>query len=133
MIPTIKVSSNAIVSPTSGDAKNFTNVVIYTVTAQDQTTQTYGVRVVKAPAPAQTESECNEFSPCSKTYDGQKCVSISNLNSGAYKWYSSSSYACNSSKESSGATLTCNGETYICDCSTGCIWVSCTGTFPPQQ
>jgi len=48
--PTIAVSANAAVSPLTGAAQNFTNPVIYTVTAEDSTTQNYTVTVTVAAA-----------------------------------------------------------------------------------
>ncbi|SBW00519.1 exported hypothetical protein [uncultured Eubacteriales bacterium] len=45
LIPTITVSANATVSPTSGRAQDFTDPVTYTVTAENGTTQTYTVTV----------------------------------------------------------------------------------------
>jgi hypothetical protein len=50
LTPTIAVSPGATVSPASGVAKDFTNPVAYTVTAQDTvTTQAYTVTVTVAP------------------------------------------------------------------------------------
>lgn len=46
LVPTIVVSSKARISPNSGVAQNFTNSVIYTVTAENNSTQAYTVRVV---------------------------------------------------------------------------------------
>ncbi len=43
--PTIAVSKNAGVSPASGAARNFTNPIVYTVTAENGETQTYTVTV----------------------------------------------------------------------------------------
>jgi len=43
--PTIEISQNATVSPLSGAAQDFTNSVIYTVTAQNGATQKYNVTV----------------------------------------------------------------------------------------
>ena len=45
LTPTISVSGNATVSPLSGVAQDFTNPVIYSVTAQDGSTQNYTVTV----------------------------------------------------------------------------------------
>ncbi|MBD2754032.1 LamG-like jellyroll fold domain-containing protein [Spirosoma validum] len=45
LVPTIAFSAKATVSPTSGQVQNFTNPVIYTVTAEDGSTQTYEVAV----------------------------------------------------------------------------------------
>jgi len=45
LVPTITVSEKATVSPASGISQNFTNPVIYTVTAEDGTTVTYTVTV----------------------------------------------------------------------------------------
>ncbi|MDP4094008.1 MAG: DUF5018 domain-containing protein [Bacillota bacterium] len=46
--PTITISEKAVVSPTSGTEKDFTKPVVYTVTAQDETTQDYTVTVTVA-------------------------------------------------------------------------------------
>jgi hypothetical protein len=45
LVPTITVSPLANVSPASGEAQNFTNPVVYTVTAQDGSTAQYTVTV----------------------------------------------------------------------------------------
>ena len=45
LTPSITVSDNATISPTTGTAQDFTNPVTYTVTAQDNTTQNYIVTV----------------------------------------------------------------------------------------
>ncbi len=45
LVPTITISEKAIVDPASGAAKDFTNPVIYTVTAEDGSTVTYTVTV----------------------------------------------------------------------------------------
>ena len=49
LTPTISVSANATVSPTSGTSKNFTHPVIYTVTAQDNSAQNWTVKCIVAP------------------------------------------------------------------------------------
>lgn len=50
LVPTISVSSGATVSPNTGVAQNFTNPVVYTVTAQDGvSTQVYTVTVTVTP------------------------------------------------------------------------------------
>ena len=46
LIPTITVSSDATISPSSGIAQNFTSSVEYTVTAQDGTDQIWTVTVI---------------------------------------------------------------------------------------
>lgn len=43
LTPNIQVSDNATISPASGTAQNFTNNVVYTVTAQDGSTQEWTV------------------------------------------------------------------------------------------
>jgi hypothetical protein len=48
LVPTITVSDFATVSPASGVSEDFTTPVIYTVTAQDGTTQQYTVSVTVA-------------------------------------------------------------------------------------
>jgi hypothetical protein len=69
LVPTIAVSAKANVSPASGEAKDFTGPVVYTVTAEDGSTVTYTVTVSLAtgiddplsgrlklyPVPARTE------------------------------------------------------------------------------
>ena len=50
LTPTISVSDNATVSPLSGVAQDFTNPVIYSVTAQDGSTQNYTVTVTSVSA-----------------------------------------------------------------------------------
>lgn len=45
LVPTIVVSEGATVSPASGEAQDFTNPVIYTVTALNGTTATYTAKV----------------------------------------------------------------------------------------
>ena len=47
IIPTIGVSTAATINPASGVAQDFTNVVSYTVTAQDGTTQLWSVSVIQ--------------------------------------------------------------------------------------
>jgi formylglycine-generating enzyme required for sulfatase activity len=60
LTPTITVSPDATVDPVSGAARDFTNPVNYTVTAQDGTTQkTYAVTVTNAP---NTACDINTFS-----------------------------------------------------------------------
>ena len=51
LIPTI-VHTGAGVSPPSGEAQNFTNPMVYTVTAADTSTQDYTVTVIVAPSDA---------------------------------------------------------------------------------
>ncbi len=50
LVPTIGVSPLATVSPLSGIPYDFTNPVVYTVTANDSSTQAYTVTVVKSAA-----------------------------------------------------------------------------------
>ena len=45
LIPTISISDNATIYPNSGTVQNFTNPVIYTVTAQDGSIEDYTVTV----------------------------------------------------------------------------------------
>ena len=47
LIPTIGLSPKATISPSSGISQNFTNTVIYTVTAEDGSSQKYEVKVEK--------------------------------------------------------------------------------------
>ncbi|MFH1129592.1 MAG: immunoglobulin-like domain-containing protein [Patescibacteria group bacterium] len=50
LMPSITVSNFAYVNPNTGIAKDFTNPVTYTVTAQNGSTQSYVVTVIKATA-----------------------------------------------------------------------------------
>lgn len=52
LVPTITVSPDATVSPTSGTAQNFSSPATYTVTAQDSTSVQYTVTVTVAAASA---------------------------------------------------------------------------------
>jgi len=45
LVPTITISEKATVTPASGIAQNFTNPVVYTVTAENGTTASYTVKV----------------------------------------------------------------------------------------
>jgi hypothetical protein len=60
LAPTVTISADATVSPLSGAAGDFTNPVIYTVTAQDSSTQDYTVTVIEVAA--NTEKEIVFFS-----------------------------------------------------------------------
>ncbi|OHB17730.1 MAG: hypothetical protein A2749_01680 [Parcubacteria group bacterium RIFCSPHIGHO2_01_FULL_45_26] len=68
LVPTIVTSIWASVSPASGVAQDFTNLVTYTVTAADSSTQAYVVTVTVAPATNHT------ISGTVKYYDGVKVV-----------------------------------------------------------
>ena len=48
LVPTITVSRRATVSPESGVVQDFSGPVLYTVTADDGTTQTYSVRAASS-------------------------------------------------------------------------------------
>lgn len=48
LVPTIEISADASVSPTSGTAQNFTSPVTYTVTAEDGSKQLYTVTITVA-------------------------------------------------------------------------------------
>lgn len=50
LVPTIAISANASISPLSGSARDFTSPVIYAVTAQDNSVESYTVTVTKASA-----------------------------------------------------------------------------------
>lgn len=56
LVPTITVSVAASISPASGAAQDFTSAVVYTVTAEDASTQAWTVTVTVAPAPAPLSS-----------------------------------------------------------------------------
>ena len=45
LVPTITTSNKATISPAAGSAQNFSSPVIYTVTAEDGSSQSYVVRV----------------------------------------------------------------------------------------
>lgn len=53
LIPTVTVAETATVTPASGAAQDFTNPITYTVTAEDDSQQTYTVTVTVAPPPEQ--------------------------------------------------------------------------------
>lgn len=70
LVPTIVVSEGATVEPASGVAQDFTNPVIYTVTAQNGTTAVYTVTVVV---------DGGDLEPTGKTvlikdFTGARCV-----------------------------------------------------------
>ena len=48
LTPAISIPPSAAISPNSGAVQNFTNPVVYTITAQDGSTQKYTVTVEKA-------------------------------------------------------------------------------------
>lgn len=62
LAPTISLAAKATVSPASGTAQNFTNVVTYTVTAEDGTTTAYAVTVTKGIAPKSTAKDITKLS-----------------------------------------------------------------------
>ena len=62
LAPTIALSPKATVSPASGSAQNFSNPVIYTVTAEDGTNQKYTVTVTKSVAPKSSAKDITKFS-----------------------------------------------------------------------
>ncbi len=51
LIPSIEVSTNAVIGPIGGVSTNFSNSVSYTVTAEDGSTKVFIVNVPVAPAP----------------------------------------------------------------------------------
>lgn len=76
LVPTITVSAQATVFPASGEAKNFTDPVTYTVTAENGATQTYTVTVSVPPAAAITSFTPNTGTP----YNGGTEVTITGTN-----------------------------------------------------
>jgi hypothetical protein len=54
LVPTIAISAEATIAPVSGAAQNFTNPVQYTVTAEDDSQQTYTVTVTVGERPIET-------------------------------------------------------------------------------
>ncbi len=60
--PEISISDKASVSPKSGQAQDFTNPIIYTVTAEDKSTQKYTVNVSVKPSALSSEKKILEFS-----------------------------------------------------------------------
>ena len=62
LAPTIAVAAKATISPASGSIQNFTNVVTYTVTAEDGTTQAYSVSITKGIAPKSNAKDITKFS-----------------------------------------------------------------------
>jgi len=63
LVPTIVFSEKATVSPTSGTAKDFTNPVPYTVTAEDGSAQVYVVTVKYPPTPIITLLDKSSYKP----------------------------------------------------------------------
>lgn len=61
LVPTITVSKFATINPASGAAQDFTNPVVYTVTAQDGTTQTWTVTVTVS-ATISSQKDITSFS-----------------------------------------------------------------------
>ncbi len=61
LVPIITLSAKASVAPASGAAQDFTNPVVYTVTAEDGTTKTWTVTVTLK---ASSEKEVTAFSLC---------------------------------------------------------------------
>lgn len=61
LTPEIKISEKAIVSPQSGIVQDFSKDVIYTVTAEDKSTQTYTVSVTKEKQPPLEQVRLYEF------------------------------------------------------------------------
>lgn len=60
LMPTIEVSGKATISPASGVEQNFTNPVIYTVTAEDGSTQSYAI-TVSVEVPKESAKEITSF------------------------------------------------------------------------
>ncbi len=63
LVPTIVFSEKATVSPASGAAKDFTNPVSYTITAEDGSTQVYAVTVKFPPTPIITKLDKFSYKP----------------------------------------------------------------------
>jgi hypothetical protein len=65
LVPTITVSSGANIDPASGDPRDFSGPVSYTVTAADGTTETWTVTVTVAPSTAKkiTDFSFNSLTP----------------------------------------------------------------------
>lgn len=56
LVPVIEISAKAVVSPASATARDFTNPVQYTVTAEDESMAVYTVTVIQQAASAETLS-----------------------------------------------------------------------------
>jgi subtilisin family serine protease len=82
LAPVIAIIGTSV-SPASAAIQNFTDHVIYTVTAADNSTETYTVTVVIAPGTAATPT----FSPLQGSYTGAQSVTISSLTDGASIYY----------------------------------------------
>jgi Domain of unknown function (DUF5018) len=65
LVPTVTVSAKATVAPASGATQDFSKAVVYTVTAEDGTTQAYTANIVAPPAPVVTTKtiDCNTTIP----------------------------------------------------------------------
>lgn len=71
IIPTIGISSDATIDPASGVTQDFTNPVIYTVTAQDGTTQAWTVTVAQ---PAMLTVSEIQGQAAASPFDGQTII-----------------------------------------------------------
>lgn len=61
LTPSITIAEGATSVPANNEPQNFTNPVTYTVTAEDDTTETYTVTVTTAPEPLSTEKDVTTF------------------------------------------------------------------------
>ncbi|WP_152000954.1 MULTISPECIES: DUF5018 domain-containing protein, partial [unclassified Imperialibacter] len=61
LTPTITISAAASISPASGAPQDFTSAVVYTVTAEDGSTQEWTVTVTVAPAPLSSAKDILTF------------------------------------------------------------------------
>ncbi len=67
--PVISVSDNATISPNSGVAQDFTNPVMYTVTAEDNSTVNYTITVTVTPSTCANPANIYTFQYNGKTYE----------------------------------------------------------------
>ncbi len=74
LTPTITVSAGATINPASGVAKDFTNPVTYTVTAQDASTKAWTVTVTVQQVDVVTihDIQFSEATPADSPYKGQQ-------------------------------------------------------------
>jgi hypothetical protein len=68
IVPTISISDKASVAPSNQLAQNFTNTILYTVTAEDLSTKTYEVKVTIATDPNQQQGDDDSLLPNITSY-----------------------------------------------------------------
>ncbi len=90
LVPSISIAGTSV-SPAGGVAKNFTNPVIYTVTAADASTQAYTVTVTFAPHLGLSKTSFNFGSVQYGTATPAETSTVSNSGGGTLNWTAISS------------------------------------------